>query len=439
MLCAVESKFVLGVLFVVAKNRRGAGNSPSLAHTVLTRSLVTHSTTETNRLKSDSSVISQAALARHYRMCSPFLRKTEELMGMTCLKRPGLKLLADLANECQSLSGRIESLFQQGLNPVHKMSIEVTQLERLIEDASELQDRLQRQAALAAQWRAYAIDLNSEFDRLLTPQGPSCWGLPYEGIRDLARRIVTQLACEPIPTVLHPQLALDLFQDQFGDSTRAKVLSIALASAQTVARVARVTWLRDDQVELVAAAALLQDCGRLATVENLDWALGRVPGVEPHLRKHPLVGSALVSNYRNAPLELVALVSQHHERIDGTGYPRHLSGRQLNEASRLLACASRLERWRVRLANQSNLLTSPEIADRPAMLRFWQEARSGWWDLEFAEKILLQREGYSACVEAVTAPLHPNKSVQPPQFAKPRRMRFQRGSALLNRLQPPHR
>ena len=90
---------------------------------------------------------------------------------------------------------------------------------------------------------------------------------------------------------------------------------------------------------LVRRAGLVHDLGRLG-VSNAVWDK---PGALSHseterVRLHPyLTERMLVCCPALAPLAAIAV--QHHERLDGSGYPRGLSGGAIGTEGRLLAAA----------------------------------------------------------------------------------------------------
>lgn len=52
---------------------------------------------------------------------------------------------------------------------------------------------------------------------------------------------------------------------------------------------------------------------------------------------HPTIGYEIVRNVPNIPKEVVDGVYQHHERLNGKGYPNNLSGDEISETGKLLA------------------------------------------------------------------------------------------------------
>ena len=52
---------------------------------------------------------------------------------------------------------------------------------------------------------------------------------------------------------------------------------------------------------------------------------------------HPHIGQLLLSQLTDCPKDIVRAVAEHHERLDGSGYPHLLRGDQISPLGRLLA------------------------------------------------------------------------------------------------------
>ena len=109
--------------------------------------------------------------------------------------------------------------------------------------------------------------------------------------------------------------------------------------ADLAGEAASVFGLSADGSEQVRRAGLVHDLGRLG-VSNAIWDKrgALTPAEVERVRLHPyLSGRMLAACGALAPLGEIAL--QHHERLDGSGYPRGLRGDALTPAGRVLAAA----------------------------------------------------------------------------------------------------
>jgi HD-GYP domain-containing protein (c-di-GMP phosphodiesterase class II) len=111
------------------------------------------------------------------------------------------------------------------------------------------------------------------------------------------------------------------------------------AVAQLVREAASHYGLPEDEATRVCRAALIQDLGRLG-VSNAIWdKRGPLSQAElERVRLHPYLAERVLAR-PDALRELGELAVLHHERLDGSGYPRGLSAGALPPAARLLAAA----------------------------------------------------------------------------------------------------
>jgi HD-GYP domain-containing protein (c-di-GMP phosphodiesterase class II) len=68
---------------------------------------------------------------------------------------------------------------------------------------------------------------------------------------------------------------------------------------------------------------------------------GKLNGAETELlRRHPALGRRLAERVGTLPLSVLDIIEQHHEFLDGTGYPLRASGEDIPYAARLVAVAN---------------------------------------------------------------------------------------------------
>ena len=98
--------------------------------------------------------------------------------------------------------------------------------------------------------------------------------------------------------------------------------------------------LGDDEVDLLNWAALLHDVGKLEVPAEILNKNGRPDDEEwAILRRHPLFGEELAGPISEWLGAWAAAIGYHHERWDGGGYPRGVSGDDIPLAGRIVAVA----------------------------------------------------------------------------------------------------
>lgn len=96
----------------------------------------------------------------------------------------------------------------------------------------------------------------------------------------------------------------------------------------------------DSMIERVTLASLLHDIGELyINPEYLTTKRELEPHEWLHVVAHPKVGAMLIEEMTSYPPHVADMVSAHHERMDGTGYPRQLSGSHFSREAQLVSIA----------------------------------------------------------------------------------------------------
>ena len=86
-------------------------------------------------------------------------------------------------------------------------------------------------------------------------------------------------------------------------------------------------------------ASLVHDIGHMAIDRRILLKPGALTAQEYELIKlHPARGEELLNSIKELK-EIADIVGQHHERIDGTGYPRGLKGKDIKRTSRIISIA----------------------------------------------------------------------------------------------------
>ena len=97
-----------------------------------------------------------------------------------------------------------------------------------------------------------------------------------------------------------------------------------------------------DEISLITLGGLLHDLGK---VDVSSAILTKNRGLSDRefkiMKKHPLDGSRRILNVSDLPKKsiLAAIAAQHHEHIDGSGYPNGITGNEMHHYAKITAIA----------------------------------------------------------------------------------------------------
>jgi len=109
-----------------------------------------------------------------------------------------------------------------------------------------------------------------------------------------------------------------------------------LTVSRLALQIAKRLGLTQDTARGIELACSIHDIGEIG-VNGTDGGAPRGPPRDPSAI-HPLAGASIVDGIR-FPWPIATMIVQHHEHMDGSGYPDGTSGRFLLPGSRVLAVA----------------------------------------------------------------------------------------------------
>ncbi len=108
-------------------------------------------------------------------------------------------------------------------------------------------------------------------------------------------------------------------------------------------KIAQELDLDRELVDRIPLAALIHDIGKTSIPIEILSKPGRLNDMEFKLVKaHPETGFKIIQHY-NFPTEMENVVLQHHERLDGSGYPKGLKGDEISLEACIVGVADVVE------------------------------------------------------------------------------------------------
>jgi PAS domain S-box-containing protein/putative nucleotidyltransferase with HDIG domain len=125
-------------------------------------------------------------------------------------------------------------------------------------------------------------------------------------------------------------------RDPFTAGHQKRVADLARAIAQEMG-------FSKDRVDSLRLAGIVHDLGKVSIPVEILSKPSKLSEIEYKLIKvHPQIGHDILKGI-NFPWSVAEIVLQHHERINGSGYPQHLTGDDILIEARILAVADVVE------------------------------------------------------------------------------------------------
>lgn len=135
---------------------------------------------------------------------------------------------------------------------------------------------------------------------------------------------------------------IDQICEAFAEVVDAKshyTFSHSVGVTDVAAAIGGVMGLNAERRQLLHRAALLHDLGKLRIPNSILDKPGKLDAGEwSVMQEHPALTRAILGRVSQFG-ELAYVAGAHHEKLDGSGYPDHLTARDLNIEARILAVA----------------------------------------------------------------------------------------------------
>ena len=156
-----------------------------------------------------------------------------------------------------------------------------------------------------------------------------------EGLEQMVADRTSQLK-KALDGIIQAVASIVEIKDPYTAGHQLRVAGLAFA-------IAREMGLSEDQAEGVRVAGTIHDLGKIVVPAEILSKPGQITEIEfGMIKAHPQTGHDILQDME-FPWPLAQIVLQHHERMDGSGYPQGLSGENTLLEARILAVADVVE------------------------------------------------------------------------------------------------
>lgn len=135
---------------------------------------------------------------------------------------------------------------------------------------------------------------------------------------------------------IHAMALTVVMRDPYTAGHQHRVTRLACAIAKEIG-------LPDDRIDGIRMAATIHDVGKISIPAEILSKPGGISQIEFDLIKsHPRVGHDILKEIE-FPWPIAQMVLQHHERMDGSGYPSGLSGEEILLEARIIGVSDVVE------------------------------------------------------------------------------------------------
>ena len=150
------------------------------------------------------------------------------------------------------------------------------------------------------------------------------------------------IAMQPSDTMPLGPDKIDNICEAFSDVVDAKspfTSRHSMGVAEAALTIANSMGLTADRTKLIHRAALLHDLGKLRVPNSILDKPSKLTSEEfGVVKEHPALTQQILERIPSFRL-MAQIAGAHHEKLDGTGYPHHLSAAELSLESRIIAVA----------------------------------------------------------------------------------------------------
>ncbi|MFC0214043.1 HD-GYP domain-containing protein [Paenibacillus chartarius] len=238
--------------------------------------------------------------------------------------RPGMKLGRNIYNEDGAvlLASGVE-LSEPLITRLSRYGIDYVYIQDSRTDDIVIQNILSDETRIRA-----TKEIRTAFRRMMEDAGKKRLVSSYQlgkSFRPLLEDVIDELAGHPEAMIMLTNISVTdhyLYQHSMNVGIYATMLGLAHGYSK-------------EELMVLGLGALLHDIGKTMVPLELLRKPGKLTNEEfAVIRKHAEYGFQILKDEPNIPLISAHCAFQHHERIDGSGYPRGIAGTDIHEYAR---------------------------------------------------------------------------------------------------------
>lgn len=154
-----------------------------------------------------------------------------------------------------------------------------------------------------------------------------------------AKEKAEQLGSMLFEQIQAEHIAIRLLADRTGEEFTLHNMNVAVLSTL----LAKQMGLADEQIKLVATAALLHDIGKLSLPDRLRFHNMHLSSAEKNLLKEHVSKGVEMGKQMGLSHHILLAIGQHHELADGSGYPLGINVHRMTGEAKILALINRYD------------------------------------------------------------------------------------------------
>lgn len=211
--------------------------------------------------------------------------------------------------------------------------------------SAELENELNKLQQELWQQKQQQIDKLKTYRRKVQ-KSEKCFQIAMTQLRD----VMNKLSVRPLNAIAEAEQLIDNIVDSLlaeehivlhlmsENKENENIYYHSLNVAVLAMMLGKIKKLPPEQIKIIGMGAMFHDMGKLKIPSQILRKTTPLTPAEQHfLDLHPKYGIDLVELADTFPAEAKPIIAQHHELMDGTGYPRGLTGDKIDPLAQLVA------------------------------------------------------------------------------------------------------